>query len=60
MFGKIEVLKLLMEKDIPHTSEEHESVLNMVESGALARCHSPARAARICFCKTRRVTTISW
>jgi Ala-tRNA(Pro) deacylase len=27
MFGKIEVLKLLMEKDIPHTSEEHESVL---------------------------------
>ena len=44
MLGKDEVLKLLEERDIPFSCEEHDSVLNMSESGKLtlslvgARC----------------------
>ncbi|WP_107312234.1 prolyl-tRNA synthetase associated domain-containing protein [Burkholderia metallica] len=44
MLGKDEVLKLLEESEIPFSCEEHESVLNMAESGMLmlsvvgARC----------------------
>jgi Ala-tRNA(Pro) deacylase len=47
MLGKNEVLKLLEEREIPFSCEEHDSVLNMAESGKLTLSVEGARCKNL-------------
>lgn len=47
MLGKDEVLKLLEEREIPFSCEEHDAVLNMAESGMLTLSVEGARCKNL-------------
>jgi Ala-tRNA(Pro) deacylase len=47
MLGKDELLRFLEERDIPFSWEEHDSVLNMVESGKLTLALQGARCKNL-------------